>query len=139
MNGVLPFHGKRVIQGLKSRVDGVEKCRMEGKQFPSNSSQFKTPNFQMKELTPEEKQTYRKWLANGDLRHIAESFGDDYVTRAATYVGRKYVDSARNYAIERTSGFISFKPAFLFPRNSRTLSKSLPKRPFVFLDRDGRE
>ncbi|KAM7457820.1 hypothetical protein BLSTO_01418 [Blastocystis sp. subtype 1] len=43
----------------------------------------------MKELTPEEKQTYRKWLANGDLRHIAESFGDDYVTRAATYVGRK--------------------------------------------------
>lgn len=31
MNGVLPFHGKREIQGLKSRIDGVENCRMEGK------------------------------------------------------------------------------------------------------------
>ena len=124
---------------MKSRVDGVKNCRMEGKLLPSNSPQFKTPYFRMKELTAEEKQTYRKWLANGDLGHIAESFGDDYVTRAATYVGRKWVDSARNDAIERASGFISFKPAFLFPRNSRVLPSSLPKRPFVFLDRGERE
>ena len=136
---MFPFQGKRAIQGLKSRIDGIEKYRMEGKTLPSNSSQFKTPYFQMKELTPEEKQTYRKWLANGDLRHIAESFGDDYVTRAATYVGRKWVNSARNQPLEQMNGFISFKPAFLFPRNSRALPRSLPKRPFVFLGRDERE
>ena len=77
----------------KVYVYGKGKYRMEGMGFPSNPLQFKTSNSHMKELTKEQKETYRKWLANGDLNNIAKSIGEEYATRAAVYIGRKYTDS----------------------------------------------
>ena len=42
-----------------------------------------------RELTDDEKKSYKRWLANGDLKSIQEAFGTEFVEKTATYIAKK--------------------------------------------------
>lgn len=48
-----------------------------------------------RELTDDEKKSYKKWLANGKLKSIQEAFGAEYADRAATYIAKKWIAALR--------------------------------------------
>lgn len=63
--------------------------------FPPTTLVHKRRSAMPRELTDDEKKSYKKWLANGELKSIQEAFGAEYADRAATYIAKKWIAALR--------------------------------------------